>query len=305
MKGFANLSVLRVLRASVMKGCVLFLSFACITALAAEKKILFIAGNPSHGPGEHEYRAGCLLLQKCLSNVSGVTSLVSSNDWPKSPDAFEGADAIVIFSSGGGAHPVIKQDHLQVLSGLMKKGVGLGCIHFAVEIPKDKGGPELLEWIGGYFEMYWSVNPTWNADFKELPNHPITRGVKPFEIRDEWYYHMRFPEGMKNVTPILTAIPPDSTRGKEGMNSSHGGNPAVFARKGMPEHVMWATERPDGGRGFGITGAHFHKNWGDENFRKVVLNAILWIAKAEVPSEGVKCAVAPDELAANLDPKQK
>ena len=110
---------------------------------------------------------------------------------------------------------------------------------------------------------------------------------------------------MKNVTPILTAIPPDGTRGKEGVNSTHGGNPAVFARKGMPEHVMWATERPDGGRGFGISGAHYHKNWGDDNFRKVVLNAILWIAKAEVPSDGVKCEISADDLALNLDPKKK
>ena len=86
----------------------------------------------------------------------------------------------------------------------------------AVEVPKDKGGPEFLDWIGGYFETFWSVNPHWDADFTSLPNHPITRGVKPFKIRDEWYYHMRFREGMKGVTPILTAVPPDQTRGSEG-----------------------------------------------------------------------------------------
>ena len=284
----------------------LVLVFACVLpAFAADKKIVFIAGNPSHGPGEHEYRAGCLLLQKCLKTVPGISSVVYSNDWPKSPDAFDNAAAIVIFSSGGGGHPAIKDNRLQQLSDAMNKGVGLGCIHFAVELPKEKGGPEFLRWIGGYFEMYWSVNPHWTADFKELPDHPITRGVKPFKISDEWYYHMRFPEGMKNVTPILTAIPPDSTRGKEGANTTHGGNPAVFARKGMPEHVMWATERPDGGRGFGITGAHYHKNWGDDNFRKVVLNAIVWIAKADVPSDGVKCELSSDELVANLDSKKK
>ena len=290
---------------SVLKICALIFPFACSIANGADKKIVFIAGNPSHGPGEHEYRAGCLLLQKCLNTLPGITVAVHSNDWPKRADAFQGADGIVIFSSGAGSHPAIKENRLQLLGDLMKKGVGLGCIHFAVELPKDKGGPEFLQWIGGYFETYWSVNPHWTADFKDLPNHPITRGVKPFKINDEWYYHMRFPEGMKNVTPILTAIPPDSTRGKEGANSTHGGNPHVFARKGMPEHVMWATERPDGGRGFGITGAHFHKNWGDENFRKVVLNAILWIAKAEVPAQGVKCQLTPEDLSANLDSKKK
>ena len=71
--------------------------------------------------------------------------------------------------------------------------------------------------------------------------------------------------------------------------------------KGEPEHVMWCTTRPDGGRGFGFTGGHFHRNWGDENFRRLVLNAILWTAKAEVPAEGVESKVNPEQLEANLD----
>ena len=274
-----------------------------LEAVAADKKIVFIAGRPSHGSGQHEHRAGCLLLQTSLANVPGITSVVHSNGWPTSDSAFEDASAVVIYSDGGGGHPAIKEDRLKLLGGLMRKGVGFGCIHYAVEVPKDKGGPEFVNWLGGYFETFWSVNPHWDADFKQLPEHPVTRGVRPFKINDEWYYHMRFPEGMKNVTPILTAIPPDRTRGKEGESSAHGGNPHVQARKGQPEHVMWVTERPDGGRGFGITGGHFHRNWGDENFRRVVLNSILWIAKVEVPTGGVSSSVSPEELSQNLDPK--
>lgn len=276
-----------------------------LAAEAADKKIVFIAGSPSHGPGEHEHRAGCLLLSKCLNQVPGVTSVVYSNGWPTSASVFEGADAIVIYSDGGDSHPAIKPEHLQVLGELMKKGIGLGCLHYAVEVPKDKGGPEFLQWIGGYFETFWSVNPTWEGDFKKLPDHPITRGVKPFQIRDEWYYHMRFPENMKGVTPILTSVPPDSTRGRPGSNDAHGGNPEVQKHPGEPEHVMWAIERADGGRGFGFTGGHYHKNWGNDDFRKIVLNAILWIAKADVPATGTQCAVTPEELKQNLDPKQR
>jgi hypothetical protein len=67
--------------------------------------------------------------------------------------------------------------------------------------------------------------------------------------------------------------------------------------------MMWAVERPDGGRGFGFTGGHFHDNWGNDPFRKVVLNALLWIAKAEVPSDGVDSKITTDQLNANLDPK--
>jgi hypothetical protein len=51
--------------------------------------------------------------------------------------------------------------------------------------------------------------------------------------------------------------------------------------------MMWAVERKDGGRGFGFTGGHFHLNWGNADFRRVILNALVWVAKAEVPAGGV------------------
>jgi type 1 glutamine amidotransferase len=277
-----------------------------LTTYGADKKIVFIAGRPSHGPGDHEHRAGCLLLQKCLSGIPGVTSVVYSNGWPTEPNAFDGASAIVIFSDGGGGHPAIQGNRLQILGDLMKKGVGLGCIHYAVEVPKDRGGKEFLEWIGGYFETDWSVNPFWEANFTKFPDHPVTRGVKPFKMVDEWYYHMRFQEGMKGVTPILSDLPPASTLNRK--DGPHENNPyvrqAVLTNK-EPQVVMWVYERPDGGRGFGFTGGHSHKNWKEENFRKVVLNAILWIAKVEVPPNGVECQLKDEDFTVNLDPKGK
>jgi type 1 glutamine amidotransferase len=287
------------IRASLTAAAILGAAFPLV---GADKKIVFVAGRPSHSSMAHEHRAGCLLLQKCLRNVPGLQTVVVSNGWPSDESVFQGASAIVIYADGGSGHPAIQDGHLQTLGRLMKQGVGLGCIHYAVEVPKDKGGPEFLQWIGGYFETFWSVNPHWNADFKSLPAHPVTRGVKPFQIRDEWYYHMRFPADMKGVTPILSAIPPDGTRGPKGANDSHGGNPAVYARLGMAEDVMWVRQRPDGGRGFGFTGGHDHRNWGNENFRKVVLNAILWMAHVDVPPDGVASSVSPEDLKANLDP---
>ena len=37
--------------------------------------------------------------------------------------------------------------------------------------------------------------------------------------------------------------------------------------------------------------------------RKVVLNGILWVAKVEVPPDGVASTVTAADLAQNLDPK--
>jgi type 1 glutamine amidotransferase len=183
---------------------------------------------------------------------------------------------------------------------LAKKGIGIAMLHYAVEVPKGKPGDYMLDWIGGYFETFWSVNPHFKAEFKELPDHPITKGVRPFALDDEWYYHMRFVEDMKNVTPILTTIPPDSTR-REG-NDAHGANPYVRARKGSPEHVAWAYDRPGGGRGFGFTGGHWHYNWAHDDFRKLVLNALVWITGVDVPANGVPSKTpSVEQLEANQD----
>ena len=57
-----------------------------------------------------------------------------------------------------------------------------------------------------------------------------------------------------------------------------------------------------GGRGFGFTGGHFHRNWQDDNLRKIVLNAIAWTAKVEVPTDGVPSKTPSDEeIEANQD----
>jgi type 1 glutamine amidotransferase len=286
-------------------GILLALALSLATVAAADKKIVLLAGSPSHGVGEHEYRAGCLLLQKCLADVPRLTTVVVSNDWPSDAGVLDGADAVFMFCTGGDAHPALKPERRKILADLMARGVGFGTCHYGVEIPKENGGAEFLAWQGGYFETFWSVNPHWDADFKAFPDHPVARGVKPFKVNDEWYYHMRFPEGMKGVTPILTAVPPDPTRGRDGVNDPHGGNPEVQKHKGEPEHVMWVYERPEGGRGFGITGAHYHRNWANDNFRKVVLNALLWIARIEVPANGVESTVTPAEMRQNWDVKKK
>ncbi len=291
---------------------VLALLAAALAVDAADKKIIFIAGRPSHGPLAHEHRAGCLLLAKCLQGFPGVVTEVHSNGWVADEKAFENAAAIVVYSDGGGGHPFLKDNHLETIGALMKKGVGLGCIHYAVEPTTEKGNKEFQDWIGGCFETYWSVNPHWDADFTSLPKHAVTRGVKPFKTNDEWYYHMRFPADMSRVTPILTAMPPERTTGwskdkpADAKPSTHGGNPdvwkAVVERK-EPQHVMWVTDRADGGRGFGISGGHNHLNWGNNDQRKLVLNAIVWTAKVEVPASGVESSATQEDLMANLDPK--
>ena len=281
-------------------------------ALAADKKIVLIAGKPSHGPGAHEHRAGCLLLQKCLAGFPGVKVFVYDGGWPtKQVDGqtvdndavLEDADAIVIYSDGGAKHPALGGEHLATLGRQIKRGAGLGALHYAVEPTKEKGQAEWLDWIGGAFEINWSVNPHWDGNFKALPVHAVTRGVKPFTTNDEWYFNMRFRPGMKGVTPILSDVPPPSTMSRP--DGAHSGNPGIreLVANQTPQHVMWVTENANGSRGFGFTGGHHHASWQKEDQRKLVLNAILWLAKVEVPKDGVVSTVTAADMAANLDPK--
>lgn len=267
------------------------------------KKIVLVAGPASHGHGEHEHFAGCKLLADCINqNVSKLHAVVYRNGWPKDATAFDNANAIVMYCDGGEGHMV--NGHLEQVDALAKKGVGIACLHYGVEVPKGKSGDRFLDWIGGYFETHWSVNPHWKAHFKSLPEHPITRGVRPFSMQDEWYYHMRFRKDMEGVTPILSAIPPEETLKRP--DGPHSNNPHVRAEKGKPQHVAWAYERPDGGRGFGFTGGHFHWNWGSDDFRKLGLNALVWVTKLEVPEGGVKSKTPTvGDLEANQDEKPR
>ena len=285
---------------------------SALPASAAINKIVFIAGRPSHGPLQHEHRAGCLLLQKCLRDVPNLVTKVYDNGWPTvmkdghpvdDDSAFDGADAIIIYSDGGGGHPALQGNRLQLLERLTRSGVGLGLIHYAVEPTLEKGQKEFLEWVGGAFEINYSVNPHWMADFKSLPDHAVTRGVHPFSTNDEWYFNLRFRDGMRGVTSILSAVPPASSMSRP--DGPHEGNPAARAAvaNGTPQTVMWVSERPEGGRGFGFTGGHFHQGWKNNDQRKLVLNAILWLAKIEVPAGGVNSTVTDDDLNANLDQK--
>jgi type 1 glutamine amidotransferase len=279
------------------------LAFTSVAGRAEDKRIVMIAGKPSHWAGEHEHRAGLLLLQKCLAGFPGVQVEVYTNGWPPSSEVLKGAATIVIYSDGGAGHPALQEDHLTRLEEAMKRGTGLVCLHYAVEPTRECGQKEFLDWIGGCFEIHRSVNPHWTAEFKKFPEHPITRGLKPFSMKDEWYFNMRFRDGQKGLTMILNAVPSADTM--ERADGPHEGNPGVRAAvaRGEPQTVAWAAERPDGGRGFGFTGGHFHRNWADDNFRKVVLNGILWTAKVEVPPLGVQSQVTAADMEANLDAK--
>jgi hypothetical protein len=279
--------------------CCTVLTYCCLLASVtvgaeAQKQIVFVHGKASHGYGGHAYGPAFRMLARMLnSGVPTVNATVIEEGQDLA--AIDKADAIVLGSDGG--HLVKSMGDR--LEPVMKRGAGLACIHYTLDPGDPAAVKRLISWIGGSYEQHWSVNPSWEADFKGFPSHPVARGLKPFRADDEWYYHMRFVDGMQGVTPILSAVPPERTR--QGPDGAHSGNPAVRARTGIPEVVAWVYERPGGGRGFGFTGMHSHWNWAQDSFRQTVLNAVVWIAGAEVPRAGVPSKTPTlEELEADL-----
>jgi Trehalose utilisation len=296
--------------------CLWFLGTGAASAAEGAKKLVLIAGRPSHPPRMHEFNAGSQLLAKCLKDVPQIKVDVVLNGWPKDEAVFEGADAVVFYMDGGGGHELVQENgrRMKLAEQWSQRGVGIGCMHYGVEVVASQAGTEFKRWIGGHYEHMFSCNPIWEPEFQMFPKHPITRGVKPFQIKDEWYFNMRFVADLPGnaaadvddvkFQPILVATPPDAVRNGPYVYPQ-GPYPHIQAAKGRAEAMMWTVERRNGARGFGFTGGHFHDNWGNDQFRKVVLNAFLWLAKAEVPEQGVDSKIASGDLDANLDPKGK
>lgn len=112
------------------------------------KKIVFVAGKPSHGYGSHEHNAGCLLLAKSLEEAASKTGLavlttVYKNGWPADPTALDNADTVVVYCDGGGRHYLHKNG--EAFEDIMRRGVGLACIHYGVEVPKGMSGQRFFK----------------------------------------------------------------------------------------------------------------------------------------------------------------
>ena len=130
---------------------------------------------------------------------------------------------------------------------------------------------------------------------------------------DEWYFNLRAgDDALANEPTVRAGTTRDARSWSRRLNDSvregpyvwpHGPYPAVVAASGRPESLLWAVERPDGGRGFGLSGGHYHANWGNDAFRTTVLNALVWLTGADVPDGGVTSQVSADDLARDLDEK--
>lgn len=200
--------------------------------------------------------------------------------WPEDETVLDGIRCLVIYADGTS----VVSRGWQKVDALAKQGTGIVFLHYAVHPSAQEGDQYYRPWIGGAFETGWSVNPHWVADLQALANHQVSRGVRsPVQAYDEFYYNIRFPADRSQLLDLVTAVPTRANIKKYiKLWNEHG-----VAGLDRRQTLMWGIERADGGRGVGFTGGHYHRNWAVDGFRKLVLNAIVWAAKVEVPADGV------------------
>lgn len=253
--------------------------FSSYQASAADRprKIILIAGKKSHGPGEHEYVKSVKLLKLLLDqapNLHGLSTETYFNGWPDDPTVLDSADTIVLIADGMEWLPwTFAEDRVRILQKEFDRGCGFLTLHFSTYVP-IKYSQQALEWNGGFFDYdgdpaVRSAQKTIETDIL-LPtkNHPIVRGVTPYHYKEEFYYKVHFVPDSSAIVPLVT-VP-------------------VLSDK-LPEQIVgWAYQRKNGGRSVGMTFGHYYENWKLDDYRKLILNAIVWTSGADVPAGGVQ-----------------
>ncbi|MGQ0634543.1 MAG: PQQ-dependent sugar dehydrogenase [Planctomycetaceae bacterium] len=244
---------------------------------ARRRRVLLIPTKYDHANATHMYVDVCRLLAACLNETDGIEATVSPElDWPANPELLRDVNAIVFYSRPAG-DILLAPTRRQQAEELLKRGVGFTAIHWATGADLNVGA-EYEEILGGWFNFAHSgLNVSTRPLIQALPGHPICRGWKSWDLRDEFYLNLKF---SPRALPVLTV----NFDGKD-------------------QTVGWVLERKGGGRSFGCTLGHFHDNYYIPEFRKLLINGILWTAGVDLPEDGAPIEI--DRRLLELPPPQR
>ena len=237
---------------------------------AAPIKIALVWTPPDHPYSMHMYEHECRLLARCLKQTKGVEPSVSP-EWPTDQE-LENVRAIVFYCRPAG-DIVLDPKHREKFEQMMKSGVGLVAIHWATGADV-KNGDEFSKYLGGWFNFAHASLKVDKLLLEQADSKsPICKGWNPYDLHDEFYCNMKFHDLMKPVLKVNV--------------------------DGKDQVVAWVVERPEShdGRSFGTTLGHFHENYGIPDFRRALVNGILWTAHVEVPVNAAPVEVSDKDLA--------
>ena len=257
-------------------------------------EIVFLAGPKDHGfPGRHEYEKDLRVLAAALEaapNLGDIETRVFVGKAPQDLALLANADVFVIESSSDRLetelHPLFPPDPetngrgydetttawLAGFDTLVDQGAGVVILHYASWAENWAARRYYLEWTGGLWVQMASRNPSddWSIELAN-PEHSALQGVRPWTYRDEIFSRYFLPNDGRRTDLLI-------------------GTPAADRDAMGPQVVAWAYERDGGGRGFVFGGVDYHDNMLVDDYRRFLLNGIVWAAGLEVPPGGVESA---------------
>jgi hypothetical protein len=298
--------------------------FACFfsgtsQAYAQEQKpkvIYFLSGLKDHaGPGRHEVAKDLLVLQDCINkayNIKGVKIVTKYIDARSALNVedIKDADALIVESSSVSSsqkrtHPLFPPlapgeknydketlDYLSQLDALHKAGMGIMILHWGVAVNNEQNPSArnyYLSWFGetameGYTQNplgFWTVTPIESAR-----KHPILNGVHRWIYKDEIFSRLVGTPGDPYRTNLLIGESPETNQSEAGSPKGVIGPRGIASayEKGKERGILWG-------------GMDFHSALLNEDYRRFLLNAIVWTAGIKVPAGGVKSHATQLQLA--------
>ena len=239
------------------------------------KLLLLMQGPDGHPPGTHEYRAGQRLIKKLLSTTDDLeVALVEAGaDWPADPTALDDVDGVVLFVSEGAKWMDSDNRRKELFARFAERGGGLVAYHWAI-------GTRTSEPIDGFVKLLGACHGGPDRAYKVLETtlsptdseHPITRHIKPVRVKEEFYYKLKHQQN-EGLTWLMEA-----------------------EIEGDAQPVAWAWDRPDGGRSFGFSGLHFHQNWSEPAYQRLMARGVLWTLKRTPPKKDFPAELTADDL---------
>ena len=259
----------------------LFLVPASLTLAGNKVKRLLLVGQgpDGHPVGTHEFMPGVNIIADLLQNIQGLELKITKADepWQEGPELLDAADGLLLFVSQGARWMNQKPDRLDALKRFGRRGGACVALHWGMGTVEAQYIAEFVKLFGGCHGGPDRKHQTLKTRI-QFPNidHPVSRGLNDLNVYDEFYYQLKF------VTPLNTIIPL-----------------AQANIDGKIETISWAWERSDGGRSFGFSGLHFHKNWNLTAYRRLMIQAILWTLKLSIPVNGVNVDISEENLKLN------
>jgi len=251
-------------------------SAAAAEPRAIKRVVLLYQGPDGHAWSTHEYQDGVRILAGCLQGSAGLQTVAARADepWEQGPELLEGADGVLVYLAEGAKWIARTPERRAAFERLAQRKGGLVVLHWGMGTRDAANIEFFVSLFGGchggpdrkYKVLETRVNP-------RSETHPVLRGISPFVVEDEFYYRLKLVKPAQSVVPLLEV-----------------------EIDGEPQTVAWAWTRPDGGRSCGFSGGHFHRNWEQPEYRRLMAQAIVWSVGGEIPQGGLPVDIPRKEL---------